>query len=157
MKFCVRDFLTAAVAYGVYCTIAIVLVGFTAAIATPAGYFDWFRDNNLIWLGLFLWRLVTDIPVMALTALLVSFLAMRFARRSWVTLALLMSGLYLLHFYAVLLFQLFTHPQMMELNDWLLLVPNITPIVFFGIGCWLGQRWRKAEALCPTIRSRRHR
>ena len=69
---------------------ALYSLGFTAAIASPAGLFDWFKSKNLLDLGLGLWHLVVVYGLgIGLPVFLVLFSAFRTFAKPAVSSALL--------------------------------------------------------------------
>ena len=101
------------------------LAGFAAAIATPNGYFEWYRDRGIEWLALPLWNLVTVIPAMVIPTFLVVYVMVRYLTRSWLTPCLTIVAAYFFYFYISAFWDWSNYPNYYELNGWRALLPSM--------------------------------
>lgn len=82
MKINLKDcFLACAISVAMY-YIVIALVGIAAAIATPDGYFEWFKEQGATKFGFYLWNAVTIIPAQVIPAIVITYIAARYFAKS---------------------------------------------------------------------------
>ncbi|WP_019677577.1 hypothetical protein [Arsukibacterium perlucidum] len=90
-----KEILVGLLIFAVLYPVVILLVGIAAAAPTPAGYFDWYRSNDLIWLGLFIWNLCTIYPASALPSLIITFVGIKISAAKWLPVSCVVTVLYL--------------------------------------------------------------
>ena len=118
------------------------VVGMLAAIATPSGYFDWYRDNDLLFLGLWLWDLCTVIPGMAIISFVISFIFVRYLSNNWRYFCITVAVLYLSVFWLDMIVFLYVNPMAWDLNGYSIIIPRFTPLVFIMLGGWVANKAR---------------
>ncbi|GEM_PF-7017952 len=82
MKINLKDcFLACAISVAMY-YIVVALVGIVAAIATPDGYFEWFKEQGASKFGFYLWDTVTIIPAQVIPAIVITYIVARYFAKS---------------------------------------------------------------------------
>ena len=113
------------------------LLGYTAAIPAPAGWFHWFNSTLGSYAGLVTWEmLVVQFPGVGLLAALVAFLVVRYTSLPWWQTCLLIIGAEL---GAVFLLW----PQTISLGGLLLLqhAHEVVLIICVSIAGYISARW----------------
>lgn len=90
-----KEILVGLIIFAVLYPVVILLIGIAAAAPIPAGYFDWYRSNDLIWLGLFILDLCTIYPASALPSLIITFVGIKLSAAKWLPVSCVVTVLYL--------------------------------------------------------------
>ena len=98
MKFNIKDCLLACVVSIVMFYIIVALVGIAAAVATPEGYFGWFRERELLDYGFYLWNAITIIPAQAIPAIVITYITARYIAEYVMFFCLVMVLIYAVYF-----------------------------------------------------------
>lgn len=115
-------------------------VGVATAVPTPAGYFDWYRANNLVWLGLLVWSLCTVYPAAALPSLIVTFVGIKVSSAKWLPVCYAVIALYLAYFFYGQVSLIIKYPQFIELNGYKVFVPNLVVPASIFLGGFLSTK-----------------
>ncbi|GAA4363824.1 hypothetical protein [Kangiella marina] len=78
MKFIIKDFFFACVASVVLYYLVVASVGIAAALAIPNGYIEWFRKEEILKFGVYLWSVMTIIPAQAIPTIIITYIIARF-------------------------------------------------------------------------------
>lgn len=142
-----REMVVGVILYVVLYYLAAWAIGIAAAIATPEGYFDWFRSRQLIWLGLLIWNLCTIYPAAALPSLIIAFAGVKISGVRWLPACIVVTVLYLAHFMHDQVLFAFNHPQLIKLNGYRAFLPSVVLPLFVFLGGYVANRYTTRTAI----------
>jgi hypothetical protein len=120
--------------------VAVRTIGVAAAVATPAGYFDWYRSNDLVWLGLAIWNLCTLYPAAAIPSLIITSVGVKVSAAKWLPVCYVVVLLYLAYFFYGQISLTLQYPQFIEINGYRAFIPSLVIPAFVFLGGFLSTK-----------------
>ena len=146
MRFNIRDVFLGVAAFFAILHIISIPTGYAAAIATPEGYFDWFRENSSVWLGVKLFDLVTVFPAMAIPVFILMYSSTRFFAKSWVIYALATIVFIYAHHFWIIFELIASYPPIYEAHGLSIFWPPIAMPFVILVSAYWANRHIKNEA-----------